>query len=139
MYLSLFHAIFRNSLNACKEGILVNLDNIDPNIIDWNITLQQANQKPELAIKMLKMLIECLPEHQSIIDSAYKTKDYDTMHDEAHKLHGALCYCGTPRLKKMIKEFELALQEKKQTAIKKLYKQAMKESALVIETYRKIS
>ncbi len=116
----------------------MNLDNIDPNIIDWNIALQQANQKQDLAIKMLKMLIDCLPEHQTKIDAAYQIKDYDAMYEEVHKLHGALCYCGTPRLKKVTKELEQAAQDKQRGATNKLYKQLNAEIVLLMDTYKKM-
>lgn len=116
----------------------MNINNIDPNIIDWNIALQQANQKQDLAKKMLMMLIECLPEHQTKINTAFDTKDYNALYEEAHKLHGALCYCGTPRLKRAIKELELALQDKKPKKINTLYKQANKEIDVLMKTYQKI-
>jgi len=40
--------------------------------------------------------------------------------DEVHRLHGACCYCGVPRLKEIVDTFESALKQGKQHMTEKL-------------------
>lgn len=106
--------------------------------ISWEIALQQANGKHNLAVDMMKMLIDSLPAHEAELETAYKEKDFETLHDSVHKLYGALCYTGMPKLKKIAKEFENSFQGKQKGQIDKLYKQLRDEIEEVKKAYAKL-
>lgn len=108
-------------------------------VIDWELALQQANGNQNLAAEMMKMLIESLPNHQAALEAAYQQKDLTALHDEVHKLYGALCYTGTPQLKKAAKELENSFQGKHKNSIDKLYQQLIVEIDAVKTAYQKMN
>ncbi len=104
--------------------------------ISWELALQQVNGKNKLAVDMMKMLIDSFPAHESELSTAYKAKDYEALHHAVHKLYGALCYTGTPRLKKIAKELEISFQAKSpKHHIDKLYQQLHVEMKEVKKAY----
>nr|WP_188954294.1 two-component sensor histidine kinase BarA [Shewanella ulleungensis] len=84
----------------------------DNTILNWDLCLTQANQKPDLALDMLKMLVSSLPETVEAIDNALGKRDSATLLQAVHKLHGATCYCGVPTTQKLCKDIESALKHK---------------------------
>jgi two-component system sensor histidine kinase BarA len=76
-------------------------------IIDWMLADQLANGDHEFAVEMIDSLIECIPEFQQNLKKAFERHDDDALKKVAHKLHGAACYTGTPRLKLAAKRLEL--------------------------------
>ncbi len=79
-------------------------------IIDWEQCLKLANNKPDLAKDLLSILIEELPAARENIEAAYLKKNYRELYQYVHKLHGASCYCGVPRLRKLIAMVENQLK-----------------------------
>ena len=79
-------------------------------VIDWDLALKLAGQKPDLAKELLALLLKGLPQDFDNINEAYQRKNYIEMLRLVHKLHGALCYCGTPRLKTLIARLEFELK-----------------------------
>ncbi|MDN3699079.1 two-component sensor histidine kinase BarA [Vibrio clamense] len=81
-------------------------------IIDWQIALKQAANKPDLAKDMLKMLVDFIPEVYVVVEQAIEEEKYDM--DElihvVHKLHGSCSYSGVPRLKSICATIEKALR-----------------------------
>ena len=84
-----------------------------PPKIDWQFCLQIANNKSELADKMLAKFILYLDEMLAEI-SIVEQKHLPTKHlaEKIHKLRGASCYCGAPNIKALTADIELALQTK---------------------------
>ena len=80
-------------------------------IIDWErgITLAAGDEK--LAEDLLRQFIASLPEHISIISSAYINNDMTLYAAEIHRLHGACCYCALPRLKASLYSLETAIRK----------------------------
>lgn len=78
--------------------------------LDWNLALKRANQNYEAAKELLSDFIELLPETKVIIESLWESNDYSTLKDEIHKLHGACCYTGVPRLQSLAGELESSLK-----------------------------
>ncbi|GGI68727.1 two-component sensor histidine kinase BarA [Shewanella gelidii] len=79
--------------------------------LNWDLCLSQANQKTDLALDMLSMLIESLPNTVDNIDKALTQLDADKMYQVIHKLHGASCYCGIPTTQRLCQEIESALKK----------------------------
>lgn len=82
----------------------------DLRTLNWELCLTQANNKPDLALDMLKMLLKSLPETVEQIELALSTADNDKMLACIHKLHGACCYCGVPTTLALCQEIESGLK-----------------------------
>ncbi|GGI94916.1 histidine kinase [Shewanella hanedai] len=82
----------------------------DPFTLNWELCLAQANQKQDLALDMLKMLVASIPETTELIKKALEEFDQDSMLSSVHKLHGACCYCGVPTAQKLCQEIESCLK-----------------------------
>ena len=67
--------------------------------IDHGLALERANGKADLAVEMLNMLLDSLPAARDAIDAAVEAEDAPDILRHVHKLHGACCYTGVPRLK----------------------------------------
>lgn len=74
--------------------------------IDFDLGAKLAGGKRELAREMLDMLFKNLSGDLKMLNNAYSKKNYQLLADKAHKLHGACCYVGVPRLKNMIANLE---------------------------------
>ncbi|WP_449329050.1 Hpt domain-containing protein [Shewanella phaeophyticola] len=84
----------------------------DTQVLNWDLCLTQANQKPDLALDMLKMLVSSLPETVETITNALNDRDSSTLLQTVHKLHGATCYCGVPTTQKLCQDIESGLKHK---------------------------
>ncbi len=78
--------------------------------IDWRLCLKLASNKEAIAQEILLFIIQELPTDLEAIKQAQKKADYDELLRCVHKLHGALCYCGMPRLKNAVTHLETALK-----------------------------
>lgn len=76
--------------------------------IEWDLSVKLAGYKKDLASDMLHMLIASLPNDKNTIREAYEQQDNIQLREHVHKLHGACCYVGVPKLKKLAKELESA-------------------------------
>ncbi|MBO6556695.1 MAG: response regulator [Pseudomonadales bacterium] len=78
-------------------------------IFDLDLSLANANQRIELAAELLDLLIAGLPEDQKGVNDV--AGDYTALRKNVHKLHGAVRYCGVPRLNRAIEKLETALKQ----------------------------
>jgi two-component system sensor histidine kinase BarA len=91
-----------------KNHMIANLENQLP--IDWELGKKLAGNQLDLAEDLLNLLITSLPNDFKQIKTLYYAKNYAELQKAIHKLHGALSYCGTPRLKTVITCFETHLK-----------------------------
>lgn len=84
------------------------LDSNSP--IDWRDILNITNNKPELAKEMVAMLGAELPDMKVDINHAHRTKQFPSLLEKVHKLHGSCCYCGVPQLKHIAATLEMKLK-----------------------------
>ena len=75
-------------------------------VVDNQLAIQLADDKKHIATDMLNLLIKTLPDEISSIKQLYFSKKYHELQKQLHRLHGALCYCGTPRLKNVVAHLE---------------------------------
>ncbi|HSW70240.1 MAG TPA: response regulator [Gammaproteobacteria bacterium] len=101
--------------------------------IDWELGLKLAGNKRELAKEMLNVLAKTLAQEVKSIRDAYEEKNYDELHQQLHRLHGAVCYCGTPQLKKIISSLEDMLKKSQTDALSGLLEELEKESQFLLE------
>ena len=71
-----------------------------------------AKSNSSLAKDMLSMLLSTLPEERKKIDESAVNSDLDTMYEAIHRLHGACCYCGVPRLRSATKVLDRQLRDR---------------------------
>lgn len=103
--------------------------------IDWELCLKLANNRPELAKELLTLLVNELPQVRANINEAYENKDYPALHRYIHKLHGATCYCGVPKLKEIAALLEAKLKKSNSDEIKKLLKILNDEMDQLLKTF----
>jgi len=95
-------------------------------IIDWELSLNAVNQKPDLAKDMLSMLVKSFNDAKPQIEKAFNDNDNEELKKQVHKLHGATAYCGVPQLKKIAAEYETHLKSTGISAhTEKLHRQFM--------------
>ena len=78
--------------------------------LDWQLAVKRTNQNPDAARTMLGDFIMLLPPTTATLKLLWESKDYDGLKAEVHKLHGACCYTGVPRLQELANELETALK-----------------------------
>lgn len=85
--------------------------NQDLPLLDIQSAIDYSDADEQFVTELRQMLIEVLPEHRDNIKHYAEQKDWDNLAREAHKLHGALSYTGTPRLKHYSKQLQLTAQD----------------------------
>ena len=80
-------------------------------ILDWSLALNRSAGKEELAIEMFTMLLRSLPQALEQLNQGIQQHNYDTVLSEVHKLHGACCYTGVPKLKDLVELIEIGLKK----------------------------
>ncbi|MBW8189583.1 two-component sensor histidine kinase BarA [Neiella marina] len=80
-------------------------------LIDWQQALAQAGGREDLAKDMLALLIESLPQSRRAIEQAWQAKDKKELAAQVHRLHGACCYAGVPKLKAIVAAVEGILKQ----------------------------
>ncbi|WP_152912007.1 ATP-binding protein [Photorhabdus heterorhabditis] len=79
--------------------------------IDWQLALQQAAGKEQLALDMLQMLVDLLPDITAMTEKVLSGEMVEDYPQQIHKLHGSCCYSGVPRLKALCQLIEKQLQK----------------------------
>jgi len=105
--------------------------------IDLALGAKLVGGDEEFAKEMLAMLIDNLPEHQENMQNAFEKKNLDQLKNEVHKLHGGLCYCGTPHLKSIAKNLEVAINNKANN-ITQLYNNLLHEILAVKKEFKSL-
>ncbi|MCX0338765.1 GacS-like sensor histidine kinase [Acinetobacter radioresistens] len=93
-----------NQPPAIESGIL--LDALDPEVLDWQQSLQLAANKEDLAHDLLKMLVESFPAELAEMQQLIELEDFPQLEHVLHRLYGATRYVGTPKLQETSGSFE---------------------------------
>lgn len=101
-------------------------------VIDWKLAAERTGNDIQLAKKMLGLLLVTLSDDILAIRDCYEKKDYQQLLKQVHRLHGALCYCGLPRLNAAVTTLEQALKENKIANVPFLLIQAEMEADRVM-------
>ena len=107
-------------------------------IIDWNLSLKLAGNKKDLATDLLSLLIKMLPREITEIKKAKSDNDVEDLLSRLHKLHGAICYVGLPRLKKAMATLESSIKKNNQADIATQFTEFEHEVTQVLEQAPKI-
>ena len=78
--------------------------------VDWQLCLKLNNNNSDSAQELLRLFLQELPDFQQRIRMANQSRDIVALREVIHKLHGACCYCGVPKLKSIIEQLEAKLR-----------------------------
>ncbi|MCF2856527.1 two-component sensor histidine kinase BarA [Pseudoalteromonas sp. SMS1] len=96
-----------------EEQLVSSVAPFESHLLDWNLALQRAGNKPHLALEMLNMLLQSVPETIDLLNTASEHEDPEQLLKIVHKFHGACCYTGVPKLKQLAETIETALKQDK--------------------------
>ncbi|NMH60023.1 hybrid sensor histidine kinase/response regulator [Alteromonas ponticola] len=99
--------------------------------IDWQLALKRSNQNPAVSMELLDDFIKMLPESLRIINDTWDNNEFADLGAEIHRLHGACCYTGTPKLQDLTKQIESALKLKQYRVVDALMTDFINEAACV--------
>jgi len=75
-------------------------------IIDWEDALTRSANKPELAAKLLFMMVDSIEQEKIDLAQAWEDKDRSALAQIAHRILGASRYAGVPQLRKASQDLE---------------------------------
>ncbi len=104
-------------------------------IIDWAEAKMRSGGNEALAKEMFELFCSKLAEEKHKLANAFKKteqQEYETLQQVIHKFHGALLYCGLPRLQKAACELETALKKMELDKISPLYENLCQEIETLI-------
>lgn len=79
-------------------------------IIDWDLSIKLVRNNKILAKEIIDLLIKNLKNDLHKIQFLFEKQKVKELYQHIHQLHGALCYCGLPRLKKLLDHLETDLK-----------------------------
>lgn len=82
------------------------------------LSLKLANNRPDVAEELLDELIVSLPFERTAINTAFAANELEALQASVHLLHGALQYCGLPRLKNTVARLETVARGDSEQAIR---------------------
>ncbi len=91
----------------CQEG---GHEAVDMSSIDWQLAIERSNHNERAAKELLGVFLAQLPQMRDTISEAAKSLNYDQLQQQIHKLNGACCYTGVPKLRSLCDEIESALK-----------------------------
>ena len=89
---------------VADKAILI--EALDPDILDWQQCLQLAANKEDLAIDLLKMLVDSFPTEINEIQQLIELEDFPQLEHVLHRLYGATRYVGVQNLQEVTGGFE---------------------------------
>ena len=95
--------------SAAKSQLSLEQD-ADLPVVDMALGVEMAGGREALALEMLGLLIESLPESEARIRRAWQARDNEAMLDGVHYLNGACRYCGVPRLALLVEALETRIR-----------------------------
>lgn len=98
-------------------------------IVDWELALNRANFNDVAAQGLLSKFMVMLPDIIQEIRHDNKEGNIKAIQDNIHKLHGACCYTGVPKLQHLCFEIETGLKTQQLHNLDSLISRLMNQSA----------
>jgi HPt (histidine-containing phosphotransfer) domain-containing protein len=105
-------------------------------VIDWELGTKLAANKQDLAKELLSGLANGLPASMEEIKQAHESQHLQDLQKHLHKLHGAVAYCGTPRLKKALSAYEKAIKKNETGSFDAYFADLELEVAQLLHSYK---
>lgn len=86
-------------------GLSVN-DMSTSHILDWQDALTRSANKPDLAAKLIIMMIDTINEEKRALTQAWDARDRSTLAQIAHRILGGSRYTGVPQLRQASQDLE---------------------------------
>lgn len=102
----------RRANSTAKKPALANLQSDVSDVVDLDLSLVRADNRPALAKEMMDMLVESLPVDIEQLNIHFQQQDYPAMGFIAHRIKGACCCCGVPKFEDSIKKLDRLLKSK---------------------------
>ena len=75
-------------------------------ILDWQDALTRSANKPDLAAKLIIMMIDTINEEKRALTQAWDARDRSTLAQIAHRILGGSRYTGVPQLRQASQDLE---------------------------------
>ncbi|WP_180114437.1 ATP-binding protein [Acinetobacter sp. YH12063] len=82
------------------------IEALEPSILDWQQSLQLAANKEDLAVDLLKMLVDSFEQETHEMAQLIEDEDFPQLEHVLHRLYGATRYVGAPTLQEVSGQFE---------------------------------
>ena len=102
----------RRANSTAKKPALANLQPNVSDVVDLDLSLDRADNRPALAKEMMDMLVESLPADIEQLNIHFQQQDYPAMGFIAHRIKGACCCCGVPKFEGSIRKLDRLLKSK---------------------------
>ena len=102
----------RRANSTAKKPALANLQPNVSDVVDLDLSLVRADNRPALAKEMMDMLVESLPVDIEQLNIHFQQQDYPAMGFIAHRIKGACCCCGVPKFEGSIRKLDRLLKSK---------------------------
>ncbi len=68
-------------------------------VFDWQDALTRAANKPDLAAKLIMMMLDTIADEKEVLTQAWQARDRSMLSQIAHRILGASRYTGVPQLR----------------------------------------
>lgn len=116
-----------NASEKQADSAMDELFQLPSKVIDLELGAKLVNGDKNNAQDMIKLLLTSLSQGFPELQKAYEQRDWKTIRNITHKLHGGACYCGTPRFKSACNHLENYLKTGKTELRDALYQQLLQE------------
>lgn len=99
--------------------------------LDWQLAVKRANQNRDIALELLGDFVSHLPKSVEMIRTEWNARNYKGVQDEIHRLHGACCYTGVPKLQALANRIESNLKLGKHSELGELIPTIILECEIV--------
>ncbi|NLN57296.1 MAG: response regulator, partial [Gammaproteobacteria bacterium] len=93
-----------NKPPAVDKAIVI--EALDPDVLNWQQSLMLAANKEDLAVDLLKMLVDSFATELNEMEQLIELEDFPQLEHVLHRLYGATRYVGTPNLQDVTGSFE---------------------------------
>jgi two-component system sensor histidine kinase BarA len=104
-------------------------------VIDWDEATRLAGNNTNFAEEIITLLLKGIASDIQAIKKAFHSQDAEQFLFKVHKLHGAVCYCGMPRLKTILARLESDLKNNIMGSSAEYLAQLDSEVKLLLERY----
>jgi len=101
-------------------------------VIDPDAAIRHAGGRRDLATELFGILCRTLPESRERLERARATADTVQAHAAAHRLRGAVAYCGVPRLEAALAALETIARTDEASALEPAIRRAFVEIDAVL-------
>ena len=97
--------LIANTIDSSKESSKESSDN-QSEILNWDDALIRAANKPDLAAKLITMMLDTIADEKEALSQAWQMRDRPELAQIAHRILGASRYTGVPQLRQASQDLE---------------------------------